>query len=129
MRRMPRRDSGPELKLRRALHHRGLRYQVQAPIPGRPDIVFTRAKVAVFVDGCFWHLCPEHAVLPKNNGDWWKAKLNRNVERDREKDEALRELGWEIVHVWEHEDTEDVADRIAKSWRNRLLCTRPQRNP
>ena len=90
------------------------------PLPGRPDIVFTRARIAVFVDGCFWHMCPDHAVLPKNNHDWWQAKLDHNVERDRRKDEELRELGWAPVHVWEHEDPEIVAAQIATLWRTRL---------
>ena len=119
MKRMPRRDSFPELRVRRALHHRGLRFRVQGALPGRPDIVFSRAKIAVFIDGCFWHQCPDHSSLPKNNAEWWSAKLGRNVTRDREKDEALRILGWEPVHVWEHEDPEAAADRIERLWRSR----------
>ena len=119
MKRMPRKDSGPEIRLRRSLHRRGLRFRVQAALPGRPDIVFPRAKIAVFVDGCFWHQCPEHSTLPNNNRDWWTIKLARNVERDREKDDALRELGWEPIHVWEHEDPEIAAAEIENMWRAR----------
>lgn len=119
MKRMPRKDSGPEIRLRRSLHRRGLRFRVQAALPGRPDIVFPRAKIAVFVDGCFWHRCPEHSTLPKNNREWWTTKLARNVERDREKDDALRELGWEPIHVWEHEDPEIAAAEIENMWRAR----------
>ena len=119
MKRMPRKDSGPEIRLRRSLHRRGLRFRVQAALPGRPDIVFPRAKIAVFVDGCFWHRCPEHSTLPKINREWWTTKLTRNAERDREKDDALRELGWEPIHVWEHEDPEIAAAEIENMWRAR----------
>src|SRR5215203_6032033 len=80
MQRMPRRDTGPELALRRELHRRGLRFRKDYKrIPGRPDIAFTRARLAVFVDGCFWHRCPLHATQPKNNASWWSAKLDANV--------------------------------------------------
>ncbi|MBB1517264.1 DNA mismatch endonuclease Vsr [Tessaracoccus sp. MC1679] len=118
MRRMPRAGSEPEMRLRRLLHRRGLRFRVQAPLPGRPDIAFTRAKIAVFVDGCFWHRCPEHSTAPKNNHDWWEAKLTRNVERDREKDAALQSMGWLAIHVWEHEDAGEAANRITTLWRS-----------
>lgn len=117
---MPRRDTAPELELRSELHRRGLRYRLhRRNLPGRPDIVLTRARIAVFVDGCFWHRCPQHGVLPKSNAEWWRAKLERTVERDREKDAALVELGWEPVHVWEHEDPADAADTIERIWRRR----------
>lgn len=120
MSRMPRRSTGPELALRRELHRRGLRFRVNyAALPGRPDLAFTRVRLAVFVDGCFWHRCPEHGTLPKNNRDWWAAKLDRTVERDREKDGALRDLGWSPLHVWEHEDPVTVADMIEREWRSR----------
>ena len=101
------------MQLRRELHRRGLRFRVNYPgLPGRPDIVLTRAKIAVFVDGCFWHACPVHGSLPKNNRGWWESKLARNVERDREKDRALEELGWTPRHYWEHDDVDEVADEI-----------------
>lgn len=119
MSRMPRRGSGPELLLRRELHRRGLRFRVQAPLPGRPDIALSRARMAIFVDGCFWHLCPSHGTLPKNNADWWRTKLERNVARDREKDLLLSSQGWLPVHVWEHEDAAAAADAIAELWRQR----------
>jgi DNA mismatch endonuclease (patch repair protein) len=119
---MPRRSTGPELAIRRELHRRGLRFRVDHPgLPGRPDIVFTRARVAVFVDGCFWHRCPEHGSLPRNNAQWWLAKLDRNVARDRAKDAALTELGWSVIHVWEHEPPTAVADRVEAEWRRRRL--------
>ena len=114
---MPRKDSVPEVRLRRELHSRGLRFRVNLRgLPGTPDIAFTRAKIAVFVDGCFWHRCPRHGVLPKANRDWWREKLDRNVSRDRLKDEELVSLGWTVVHFWEHEDEVGVAVRIRDLW-------------
>ena len=110
----------PELALRRELHRRGLRYRVNHPtLPGRPDIAFTRVKIAVFVDGCFWHSCPAHGTVPRNNRDWWQAKLDRNVARDRAKDSALDDLGWTVLHVWEHEAALAAADRVEHAWRER----------
>jgi DNA mismatch endonuclease, patch repair protein len=117
---MPTRDTRTEVALRRELHRRGLRFRVQARnLPGRPDIVFTRARIAVFVDGCFWHCCPVHGTSPKNNRDWWAAKLGENVARDRRKDDDLYELGWLPVHVWEHDDPASSADTIRMLWRDR----------
>lgn len=125
MQRMPRSSTGPEVALRRALHRRGLRFRITGVLlPGRPDIVFPRARIAVFVDGCFWHRCPQHGTLPKNNADWWLAKLDRNVERDAEKDTALIELGWAVVHIWEHEDVDEAVNRIAALWQARRLASR-----
>lgn len=122
LRRQPRSGTKPEVALRRELHRRGLRFRVNHPgLPGRPDIVFTKVKVAVFVDGCFWHRCPEHGTVPRNNRDWWQAKLDRNVDRDRAKDTALGELGWHVQHVWEHESIELAADRIEAEWRSRIM--------
>ncbi|SBW24438.1 DNA mismatch endonuclease Vsr [Candidatus Protofrankia californiensis] len=121
LRRQPRASTKPELALCRELHRRGLRFRVNHPrLPGRPDMAFTRARVAVFVDGCFWHCCPEHGTLPRNNRDWWQAKLDRNVARDRAKDAALADLGWTVLHVWEHEAPEAAADRVEAEWRRRV---------
>ncbi len=119
MSRMPRRDSRPEVVLRRELHRRGLRFRLHPQLPGRPDIALTRARVAIFVDGCFWHLCPSHGTVPKNNKEWWRNKLERNVARDREKDAQLATVGWLAVHVWEHEDVGPVADDLVELWRLR----------
>lgn len=120
MKRMPRRDSTGEVRLRSELHRLGLRFRKNLRgLPGTPDIALTRARIAVFFDGCFWHGCPEHGVLPKANRGWWQAKLHGNRERDRRKDEALLELGWMPVHVWEHEDPAEVATRIRELWRTR----------
>lgn len=122
MSRMPRRSTGPELAVRRELHRRGLRFRVNYDVlPGRPDLVFTRARMAVFIDGCFWHRCPDHGTLPRNNREWWLAKLDRNVVRDAEKDAALRELGWLPLHVWEHEKPGEACDRIEHEWRSRTV--------
>ena len=110
------RDTQPELLLRRILHRQGLRYRVhlrpEKEIRRQADIVFTRAKVAVFVDGCFWHRCPEHGTEPKANAAWWKIKLDRNADRDRETDQALTAAGWTVVRVWEHEDPSEAACRV-----------------
>lgn len=120
MRRMPRKDSKPELILRRELHARGLRFTVnRRDLPGTPDVVLSRARLAVFVDGCFWHSCPEHGVLPKNNRDWWRAKLDGNIERDHRKDDELRDRGWVALHAWEHEPVVNLADRVERLWRER----------
>jgi DNA mismatch endonuclease (patch repair protein) len=120
MQRMPRASTGPEILIRRELHRRGLRYRVNHPrLPGRPDIAFIGAHVAVFIDGCFWHACPDHGVLPKNNREWWQNKLSRTVARDREKDAQLDSMGWVAVHVWEHEDPARAANAIEQLWRSR----------
>jgi DNA mismatch endonuclease (patch repair protein) len=116
MQRQARRDTAPELALRRALYRLGLRYRVDvSPIPGmrsRADIVFAPRHVAVFVDGCFWHSCPDHGTIPKSNRDWWTRKLRANTERDRDIDKRLRTAGWHVIRVWEHEDAEGVARKI-----------------
>lgn len=112
------RDTEPEILLRRELHRRGLRYRVDAPLPGMPrrraDLLLTGAKIAVFVDGCFWHGCPKHKTAPTHNGAWWAAKLARNVERDRETGIHLSSLGWTVLRVWEHEDMKQAASDIER---------------
>ena len=114
--RQARRDTAPELAVRRELHRRGLRYRVGvAPLPGRrrtADVVFPKAKVAVYVDGCFWHQCPEHGTLPRHNAQWWRDKLEANVRRDRETDAELAAAGWTVVRAWEHESASAAADRV-----------------
>ena len=109
-------DSAVERALRGELHRRGLRFRKHMSVlPGlrcRPDVVFTHARVAVFVDGCFWHVCPEHSTQSKANAAWWKAKLQGNVERDRRNDTALAQAGWTVVRVWEHECVGSMADRV-----------------
>lgn len=116
MSRQKSRDTGPELALRRELHHRGLRFYVdRAPLKGlrrRADLVFPRKRIAVYVDGCFWHRCPQHATDPKNNAEWWAMKLAGNVARDRATDAELAAAGWHVVRIWEHEDVAVAADRV-----------------
>jgi DNA mismatch endonuclease (patch repair protein) len=117
---MPRHSTQPELALRRALHAAGLRFRVnRKDLPGQPDLVLSRARLAIFVDGCFWHSCPEHGVLPKNNGEWWRAKLASNVERDRRKDRELEELGWTSLHFWEHQPVDHVSSMVTEMWKAR----------
>jgi DNA mismatch endonuclease, patch repair protein len=117
MQRMPRSSTSPEIALRRHLHRLGMRFRLHPPqLPGRPDIVLTHAKIGIFVDGCFWHACPEHGNLPKNNREWWRDKLAANVARDRLKDEQLHALGWLPYHVWEHEEPAIAAARIHDLW-------------
>ena len=122
MRATRRRDTAPEMALRRELHRRGLRFMVDfAPVRGlrcRADLVFTRARVAVFVDGCFWHACPEHGNLPKANGAWWQEKLRQNVARDRRNDRELRDAGWQVIRCWEHEPADAAADAVERCVRS-----------
>ncbi|HZK04708.1 MAG TPA: very short patch repair endonuclease [Actinomycetaceae bacterium] len=105
------RATGPELALRKRLHGAGFRFRVQFPVPARPrrsiDIAFPRWRVAVFVDGCFWHSCPEHRTEPTANREWWLKKLRSNSDRDTDTDEALRKAGWTVVRVWEHQTVDD----------------------
>lgn len=113
MKAIRRSNTKPELALRRALHARGYRYRkdFRLDLPARrvrPDIVFTSRKVAVFIDGCFWHACPEHGLKPKKNEWYWSPKLARNVERDRAADEALHQAGWTVVRLWEHVPIEEA---------------------
>ncbi|MFC9918254.1 very short patch repair endonuclease [Agromyces binzhouensis] len=121
-----RRDTNPELAVRRQLHARGLRYRVDfAPPPTprrRADIVFTRCRIAVFIDGCFWHGCPQHYVRPVTNADYWASKIERNVQRDSDTTARLRAAGWIALRSWEHEPPEAVADRVQEAVRR---CIQP----
>ncbi|WP_268915922.1 very short patch repair endonuclease [Actinomadura logoneensis] len=117
------RDTRPELALRRAVHALGMRYRVSArPLPGvrrTADLLFTRAHVAVFLDGCFWHGCPEHHTKSATNADYWAEKVRRNRERDAETDRLLAEAGWKVIRVWEHEDPVQAAQHVAQVVRAR----------
>lgn len=116
MSRHPRRDTGPELALRRLLHAGGYRYRVVYPVPGLPrrsiDIAFTRAKVAVFVDGCFWHGCPDHRQVPAANNTWWAEKLQKNRARDVATTSHLTQAGWIVLRFWEHTPTAEAVEAI-----------------
>jgi DNA mismatch endonuclease (patch repair protein) len=110
------RDTRPERELRTLLHGRGLRYRVSVRPEGdlrrTADVVFSKARVAVFVDGCYWHGCPEHHRPATRNSDFWKAKIASNIERDRETDRLLGERGWKVLRCWEHDDPALVADLV-----------------
>lgn len=116
LQRQARRDTAPEVRLRRALFALGLRYRTHfrvLPTSRRTaDIAFTRARVAVDVRGCFWHGCPEHGHFPRSNSDWWRAKLERNRARDVGTEMELRALGWRVLVVWEHEPVWEAAVRV-----------------
>jgi len=117
MRTTKQRNTKPELELRRALFRMGLRFRVDVPIKGsrrRMDIVFPPDRLAVYVDGCFWHSCPKHGSVPKQNREWWIDKLATNVARDADTDARLRADGWTVLRFWEHEDPEVAAEVVAR---------------
>lgn len=117
------RDTAPEVALRSVLHRKGLRFRVNVrPLENlnrRADIVFFRVKVAVFVDGCFWHGCPIHGTWAKANADFWRDKIETNRQRDADTNEKLEEAGWLVVRVWEHEIPEEVATKICETVQSR----------
>ncbi|WP_075829129.1 very short patch repair endonuclease [Cellulosimicrobium sp. CUA-896] len=131
MSRVRRRDTKPELALRRKLHRRGRRFYVdRAVLPRRrADLVFPRARVCVFVDGCYWHVCPEHRTTPRVNVEYWTAKLARNVERDRQTDRDLTAEGWTVIRVWEHERPSAAADRVEALLPGRRVATQHPGSP
>lgn len=121
-------DTKPEIALRSALHRRGLRFRKDVALRPvqrlrRVDIVFPAVKLAVFVDGCFWHGCPEHGNRPRVNTRYWSVKLARNVARDTLVNNELMEAGWTVVRVWEHEDVHEAAARVEQEYR--LLQSAP----
>jgi DNA mismatch endonuclease (patch repair protein) len=112
-----RRDTQPELRLRSELHGRGLRFRVdhslaKEGIRVRPDVVFPRWRLAIFVDGCFWHRCPLHSSKPRANSDYWHKKLDENVRRDKRNTEILETAGWKVLRIWAHTTPADAADLI-----------------
>lgn len=116
MSRQKRRDTGCEMAVRRILHAEGIRYRVDfRPLPDerfKVDIGWRKYKLAVFIDGCFWHGCPAHGTLPKSNSDWWFAKLQANSQRDKRTAEVLRSRGWTVLRFWEHEYPAHIASTI-----------------
>lgn len=116
MARTRQKDTDPELRLRRELYKHGLRYRVGYAVLKKPrrlaDVAFPRLKIAIFVDGCFWHGCPQHASWPKQNARFWREKIERNIGRDTDTNERLRALGWKVARVWEHEPVEVAARKI-----------------
>ena len=115
----PRRDTGPEMAVRRLLHAGGLRYRVCLKVPGAPrrtiDIAFTRARLAVFIDGCFWHGCPEHGETPASNRQWWIDKIHHNRARDAETARLLEAAGWRVLRIWEHVPPDDAVGLIREA--------------
>lgn len=114
------RDTRPEVALRSALHSLGLRFRVDHPLPfdrrRRADIVFTRVGLYVFVDGCFWHGCPEHFITPKTRTSFWVDKINGNRARDQDTDYRLRALGFEVLRIWEHETVTEAAAYVVHAY-------------
>jgi DNA mismatch endonuclease, patch repair protein len=111
------RDTTAEINVRKALHAKGLRYSVDCAVlhdrRRRADIAFRRLRIAVFVDGCFWHSCPRHSSQPKSNCEWWTKKLAANRRRDADTNRRLRRAGWLVIRIWEHEPPSRAADLIA----------------
>lgn len=118
-----RRDTKPEMAVRRLVHAAGLRYRVDyPPLPGvrrRADLVFTRARLAVFIDGCYWHGCPEHGTASKTNALYWSEKIQRNRDRDVDTNRRLHDAGWEVLRIWEHEDPKVAAEAVTRIVRGR----------
>ena len=123
MQRVRQQNTSAEAALRRELYARGLRYRVQVPVLTKPrriaDVAFSGLRIAVFIDGCFWHGCPQHATWPKANADFWRSKILANRERDRDTDHRLREDGWAVVRAWAHEAPSAIATRVVNMVRSR----------
>ncbi|MEU6002466.1 very short patch repair endonuclease [Streptomyces sp. NPDC047197] len=131
MSRQPSRDTKPEVAVRRLLHAAGLRYRLQRRVPGMArntiDIAFPGLRIAVFIDGCFWHGCPEHATFPKSNPTFWREKINKNAMRDTRTTAHLESLGWTVLRFWEHEAPEQVAVQVAAVIRSEKQVGHPTR--
>jgi len=117
-------DTGPERRLRAALHGRGLRFREQYPVTTasgviRVDVAFPTLRLAVLVDGCFWHCCPIHGTTPKSHASYWAQKLQRNSARDRANQIALADAGWEVLRIWEHVETDSAAQMVEEACRRR----------
>lgn len=124
MARVRSKNTAPEMTLRKALWRSGLRYRLRPNLPGTPDLAFVASRIAVFVDGCFWHGCPEHYTRPVRNADFWKLKLDRNVRRDRKADRGLSELEWTAIRIWEHEISENL-DALVERMNRLVKGTKP----
>lgn len=119
MSRVKSKNTKPEMRLRKALWAEGLRYRLRYKLPGKPDLVFVSIRLAVFVDGCFWHGCPDHATKPKTNEGFWTTKLRENVERDQRVNWQLRGMGWNVLRLWQH-DVEKDLDGVVQQIKNLL---------
>ena len=122
------RDTDPERRLRSILHRRGLRFRVNRRLTTGPacyaDLAFGPSRVAVFVDGCYWHGCPQHASWPKSNAEWWREKIAKNQRRDGETTRRLRDTGWLVIRIWEHDDPTCAAAAIEEAVISRRPGTR-----
>lgn len=118
MARTPQKDTSAEMAIRRELHRRGFRYRVDYTVLRKPrrtaDLAFPKLKIAVFIDGCFWHGCPEHGTWPKQNAEFWRQKIEANISRDEDTNERLSGLDWRVIRIWEHEAPEAAVERIVK---------------
>ncbi len=127
------RDNPREREIRSALHRRGLRFRTHyAAVPGTKrtiDIAFTRLRLAVFCDGCFWHGCPVHATTPKSNREWWVHKINTNRVRDRDTNARLMESGWKVLRIWGHVPTDQAVDHILAQLERLNLCELEHEKP
>jgi len=114
MSRIKGKDTKPELILRKALWSNGLRYRLKNKLPGRPDIIFRARKIAIFVDGCFWHGCPDHCQIHKTNQPFWESKLSKNKSRDKEVNRVLENVGWSVIRFWEHDVRNDLSNCVKR---------------
>ena len=114
MARVRSKDTKPEKALRKALWKSQLRYRLRPNLPGTPDLAFGGRKVAIFVDGCFWHGCPEHYTCPVRNAGFWIQKIEQNLRRDRKADQNLAALGWSVIRIWEHEISQDITSVVRR---------------
>jgi DNA mismatch endonuclease (patch repair protein) len=125
-----RQNTEAELKLRRELHHRGMRYrthvQVLSDLRRQADIAFAGTRLAVFIDGCFWHGCPLHGTQARANAEYWNRKILQNQQRDRDTDERLRAAGWTALRVWEHQPVQEAATLVQETY-ERLAAARKVR--
>lgn len=107
-------NSKVEVVFRKALWNLGYRYKIRNHLPGNPDLVFNLFRVVIFVDGCFWHKCPDHFVQPKTRTQFWLNKINGNVARDQRNTELLESLGWQVIRIWEHEIKESLEESVTR---------------
>lgn len=130
MSRIKGKDTKPEVQLRKTLWALGYRYRLHYKLSGKPDIVFPRQKIAIFVDGCFWHGCPDHFRVPKSRSEFWQKKIQSNIDRDLRNNSLLKEEGWTVLRLWEHDINKDILGCINSIAETFSLNSRPpKKNP